>query len=150
VWVETVRSLALWVGRVVFINGHGGNAVTLYTAVVQLRAEGHDVVWTCCGVPGGDAHAGRTETSVMLHLAPADVRMDEAVVGETRPPATVMPELIARGVRAVSPSGVLGDPTGASAEEGAEVVAAMVSAAVCRIARGDVDDRGHPVREVRV
>lgn len=150
VLVETVRSLALWAGRVVFVNGHGGNAATLATAVVQLRGEGHNVAWTSCAVPGGDAHAGRTETSVMLHLAPDDVRMDEAVVGETRELAAVIQELIARGVRAVSPSGVLGDPTGASAEEGAELLAAMVSTTVHRIARGDVDARGRMVTEVRV
>ncbi|MGW0949198.1 mycofactocin biosynthesis peptidyl-dipeptidase MftE [Streptomyces sp. NPDC002623] len=148
VLVETVRSLALWAGRVVFVNGHGGNVATLGTTVAQLRAEGHDVAWTCCDVPGGDAHAGRTETSVMLHVAPAEVRIDAAVAGETRPLAAVMPELIAHGVRAVSPSGVLGDPTGASAGEGAGIVAAMVSTTVRRITRGHVDGRGRLVDPV--
>ncbi|MFG2730386.1 mycofactocin biosynthesis peptidyl-dipeptidase MftE [Streptomyces canus] len=143
--VEMVRSLSLWAGRVVFVNGHGGNIRTLDAAVGRLRAEGHDVAWTGCGVPGGDAHAGRTETSVMLHLAPRDVRLDAAVTGDIRPLSVLMPDLVARGVRAVSPSGVLGDPTGASAEEGREVVESMVSATVRRIAAGAVDTRGRLV-----
>ncbi|WP_155054598.1 mycofactocin biosynthesis peptidyl-dipeptidase MftE [Streptomyces blattellae] len=146
--VESVRSLSLWAGRVVFVNGHGGNTVTLDTAVARLRAEGHDVAWTGCGVPGGDAHAGRTETSVMLHLAPRDVRMDAAVAGDTRPVSALMPDLVAHGVRAVSPTGVLGDPTGASAEEGRRAMELMVSLAVGRIAAGVADSRGRLVDPV--
>lgn len=143
--VEMVRSLSLWAGRVVLVNGHGGNTASLATAVPRLRAEGHEVAWTGCGFPGGDAHAGRTETSVMLHLAPQDVRMDAAVVGDTRPISTLMPDLVARGVRAISPSGVLGDPTGATAEEGRSTMDLMVSLTVRRILAGVVDGRGHLV-----
>ena len=54
----------------------------------------------------------------MLALAPAAVRLEAAEPGEVRPLATVIGELRANGVAAVSPNGVLGDPTGASAEEG--------------------------------
>lgn len=139
---ETVRSLALWAGRVVFVNGHGGNTVALDAAVGRLRAEGHDVAWTGCGVPYGDAHAGFTETSVMLHLAPDLVVRSDAVTGNTRPLAELMPELVAHGVRAVSPSGVLGDPAGASAEEGREIVRAMTASTVRRVGAGLVDSRG--------
>ncbi|WP_244217109.1 mycofactocin biosynthesis peptidyl-dipeptidase MftE [Streptomyces carpinensis] len=142
VLVETVRSLSLWAGRIVFVNGHGGNVPTLDAAVGQLRDEGHDVAWLGCETPGSDAHAGRTETSVMLHLAPGDVRLPEAVVGDTRPLAVLMPELMTRGVRAVSPSGVLGDPTGATAMEGRALFESMVSTAVRRIAVGRLDTRG--------
>ena len=143
VLVELVRSLSLWAGSVVFVNGHGGNAPTLGSVVPQMRAEGHEVAWTGCGVPGCDAHAGRTETSLMLHLAPQDVRMDMAVAGDTRPIGTLMPELIAHGVRAVSPSGVLGDPAGASADEGRRLMDLMVAVTVRRIDAGVTDDRGH-------
>ncbi|WP_241778638.1 mycofactocin biosynthesis peptidyl-dipeptidase MftE [Streptomyces sp. AcH 505] len=145
--VETVRSLSLWAGRIVFVNGHGGNVPTLDQAVGRLRAEGHDVAWTLCAPPGSDAHAGRAETSVMLHLVPDEVRVEAATAGDTRPLAEIMPELIAHGVRAVSPNGVLGDPTGASAEEGAALLDAMVASAVRRIARFRVDARGRLTEE---
>ncbi|MEV7422021.1 mycofactocin biosynthesis peptidyl-dipeptidase MftE [Streptomyces sp. NPDC091212] len=140
--VEMVRSLGRWAGRVVFVNGHGGNVVTLDAALGQARAEGHDVAWTGCDVPGGDPHAGRTETSVMLHLAPERVRLAAAVVGDVRPLTELMPELMAHGVRAVSASGVLGDPTGATAEEGRRTTETMVSAALRRITAHTVDSRG--------
>ena len=142
VLVETVRSLALWAGRVVFVNGHGGNVPTLDAAVGRMRAEGHDVAWAGCEAPGGDAHAGFTETSVMLHLAPHLVRPFGGVRGDDRPLPDLMPELVARGVRAVSPSGVLGDPAGASAEEGRRIAAAMVASLTGRIACGRADERG--------
>ncbi|MEV5831239.1 mycofactocin biosynthesis peptidyl-dipeptidase MftE [Spirillospora sp. NPDC052242] len=142
VLVETVRSLALWAGRVVFVNGHGGNTAALDAAVGRMRAEGHDAGWVGCGVPGGDAHAGFTETSVMLHLAPELVRSSRAVAGDTRPIAELLPELVARGVREVSPSGVLGDPAGASAERGREIVDAMTASTVHRIHAWRADARG--------
>ncbi|MBE1536655.1 mycofactocin biosynthesis peptidyl-dipeptidase MftE [Actinomadura algeriensis] len=142
VLVEIVRSLALWAGRVVFVNGHGGNAAALDAAAGRMRAEGHDAGWVGCGVPGADAHAGFTETSIMLYLAPELVRESRAVAGDTRPIAELMPELVARGVRAVSPSGVLGDPAGASAERGRELVDAMAAAAARRIGGGRADARG--------
>ncbi|MFJ9629380.1 mycofactocin biosynthesis peptidyl-dipeptidase MftE [Streptomyces sp. NPDC101175] len=142
VLVESVRSLSLWAARIVLVNGHGGNTATLGATVRLLRAEGHDVAWTDCSAPGGDAHAGRTETSVMLHLAPEHVRLSAAVTGDTRPLSALLPELMAHGVRAVSPSGVLGDPTGATATEGRTTVDAMVATAVRRITAWGVDDRG--------
>lgn len=142
VLVETVRSLGLWAGRTVFVNGHGGNVPTLGAALGRMRVEGHDTGWVPCGVPGADPHAGRTETSVMLHLAPELVRLDRAVAGDTRPLAELMPELLAGGVRAVSPSGVLGDPAGASAAEGRRIVDAMVAGAVRRIRCGRADAHG--------
>ncbi|XVQ15791.1 mycofactocin biosynthesis peptidyl-dipeptidase MftE [Spirillospora sp. CA-255316] len=140
--VETVRSLALWAGRVVFVNGHGGNVASLDAAVSRMRAEGHGTAWAGCEFPGGDAHAGATETSVMLHLAPRLVRPFGAVTGDSRPLAALMPDLIAHGVRAVSPSGVLGDPAGATAEEGRRIVEAMVASVAARIDGGRVDARG--------
>ncbi|MFI6402391.1 mycofactocin biosynthesis peptidyl-dipeptidase MftE [Streptomyces sp. NPDC050548] len=142
VLVEAVRSLSLWAARIVLVNGHGGNTATLATAVRLLRAEGHDVAWTGCSPPGGDAHAGRTETSLMLHLAPEHVRLESAATGDTRPLSVLLPELMAHGVRAVSPSGVLGDPRGASAAEGRTTMDTMVSTTVRRITAWTVDDRG--------
>lgn len=121
--IELARSVKTWAPRVVFVNGHGGNVSTLVSAVAQLTDEDHEVMWVACGVAGQDAHAGREETSMMLHLHPEDVRMDKAEVGVTESLTTLLPQLQAGGVQAISPNGVLGDPTGASAEEGAELLA---------------------------
>ncbi|BDZ52132.1 putative mycofactocin system creatinine amidohydrolase family protein MftE [Frondihabitans sucicola] len=132
--VETVRSLDLWAGRVVFVNGHGGNVVTVRRVVAEMRAEGHDVDWAPCVLPGGDAHAGLTETSLMLHLRPGDVRIDLAEPGESAPLEEILPLMTRSGVRAVSPNGILGDPTGASAAQGREFLATMVDGVVRRLA----------------
>ncbi len=120
VLVELGRHASLHWPAMLLVNGHGGNAAAIGDAARQLRAEGRQChVWhTGAALPGCDAHAGRTETSVLLALAPGDVRLAAAAPGETRPVTAIMPELRARGVRAVSPNGVLGDPTGASAAEG--------------------------------
>ena len=85
VLVELGRSAGAWASRLVFVNGHGGNLPTVAEAAVQLRAEGRDVAWSGCVVPGGDAHAGRTETSILLALDPSVVRLDAAEVGNTAP-----------------------------------------------------------------
>ncbi|MFI5662773.1 mycofactocin biosynthesis peptidyl-dipeptidase MftE [Streptomyces sp. NPDC051684] len=146
VLVEAMRSLSLWAGRVVLVNGHGGNVTTLDAACTQLRHEGHDVAWLGCAPPDGDAHAGRTETSIMLHLAPDDVRLSQAAPGDTRPLSELLPRLMAHGVRGVSPNGVLGDPTGATAEEGRGLVEAMVSNAARLVTTGRTDPRGRLLR----
>jgi creatinine amidohydrolase len=117
VLLELVRSADAFAG-VVLVNGHGGNASTVDRAHSRLTAEGRRVMaWSPHG-GGGDAHAGRTETSLMLALSPSSVPMDRAEPGATEPLASLLPRLMADGVGAVSPNGVLGDPTGASADEG--------------------------------
>lgn len=123
--VEVGRSIFRWSGRVVFVNGHGGNARALVDAVTLLRYEGRDAAWFACAVPGADAHAGRTETSLLLHLAPDAVRLSAAEPGNTEPVETLMPRLRDEGMRGVAPNGVLGDPTGASADEGCDLLAGM-------------------------
>ncbi|MGY1630808.1 mycofactocin biosynthesis peptidyl-dipeptidase MftE [Geodermatophilus sp. SYSU D01186] len=140
--VEYGRSACRWAGRLVLVNGHGGNLDALRTAGRRLRDEGRDVAWFPCGVPGADAHAGRTETSVMLHVEPALVRTDRAVAGDTTPIAELLPRLRAEGVREVSPTGVLGDPAGASAEEGAELLATMAARLGAAVRAWDVDPTG--------
>jgi mycofactocin precursor peptide peptidase len=141
VLVETVRSLACWAARTVFVNGHGGNVRALDDAVTQMRAEGHDVAWVSCAFPG-DAHAGRSETSVMLALAPHDVRLTAAAAGNTRPLAELMPRLVRDGVRPVSPNGVLGDPAGANPREGSDLLDTLVAATIRRLTAYAPDRRG--------
>ena len=140
--VEYGRSAGRWAGRVLVVNGHGGNLDALRAAVPLLRAEGRNVAWFACGMPGGDAHAGRTETSLMLHVEPDRVRRDRAVAGETAPIRPLLPRLRAEGVRAVSPTGVLGDPAGASRAEGAAMLAELAARLVSAAHAWDVDGAG--------
>jgi creatinine amidohydrolase len=123
--VEIGRSAGRWAERVVFVNGHGGNVEPVSDAVALLRSEGREVRWVACGVAPSDAHAGRTETSILLHLAPEAVRAERQEPGDLRPLQEILPTLRQYGVAAVSSNGVLGDPTGASAREGAELLQAM-------------------------
>lgn len=135
VLVELGRSAGRWVRRTVFVNGHGGNLEALRAAAELLRAEGRDVLTYSCAppralCPAPDAHAGRTETSIMLALAPELVQLELAEAGNTAPLADLLPAMRAGSVRAVTENGVLGDPAGATAAEGEALLAAMVDALV--------------------
>jgi creatinine amidohydrolase len=130
---EALTSCLIELGRhasrdwpaLLLVNGHGGNAAAITAAIGRLRYEGRAAhVWHA-GLPGGDAHAGRSETSVMLALDPGAVRLEAAEAGETRPASQIMAVLREQGVRAVSGNGVLGDPAGASAAEGQELLARL-------------------------
>jgi mycofactocin system creatininase family protein len=145
VLVEYGRSACRWAGRLLVVNGHGGNWDAVRTAVPQLRAEGRDVAWFPLAVRGADAHAGRTETSLMLHVEPAGVREDEAEAGATAPLRELLPRMRAEGVRAVSPNGVLGDPAGASAGEGAELLADLAGRLAAAVRAWRVDPTGRLV-----
>ncbi|GAA1949233.1 mycofactocin biosynthesis peptidyl-dipeptidase MftE [Nocardioides panacihumi] len=133
VLVELARSLTVWAAQVVFVNGHGGNLDALEAAVTLLRAEGRHVSWLPCATPGGDLHAGRSETSLMLRLDPTRVRLNLAEAGNTGSLRELLPRLRAGGVAAVSANGVLGDPVGASAAEGEQLLRRMVSDAYDRV-----------------
>jgi len=124
--LELVRSLTLWSGRVLLVNGHGGNVGCLPSVTAELAREGRRADWIPCSPRGGDAHAGHTETSLMLHLAPELVDLKRAEAGNTTPVAQLMPAMLAGGVGAVAPNGVLGDPTTATAEEGARLFEELV------------------------
>jgi len=126
VLVELVRSLTRWCPRVVLVIGHGGNADAVRTAVATLTPEGRHVLPWFAAVPGGDAHAGRTETSLMLAVAPDRVRPGPWLAGQTAPLEELWPRLRTESVRAVSPIGVLGDPNGATAAEGERLLDALV------------------------
>lgn len=125
VLVELGRSAAATFERMLLLSAHGGNAEPVARAVATLRSEGRDVrAWSPSF--GGDAHAGRTETALLLHLRPQVVRTGRMVAGETAPLAELLPALRAGGVAGVSPNGVLGDPTGATADEGGQLLATAV------------------------
>ena len=84
--------------------------------------------------PARDAHAGRTETAIQLALDPGRVRLSRAEAGNRTPIAELMPLLRAAGVRAASGNGVLGDPSGASAAEGAGLLAALTEDLLAAVA----------------
>jgi mycofactocin precursor peptide peptidase len=133
--VEYGRSSTCWAHRVVFVNGHGGNVDALRRAVSLLRSEGRDVGWCPCVASGGDAHAGHTETSVLLHISPAEVRTDQLLAGNEAPLRELLPSMRKGGVAAVSPIGVLGNPTTATAVEGRRIFTEMVDDCERRIDR---------------
>jgi mycofactocin system creatininase family protein len=122
--VEVVRSADAFAG-VVVVSGHGGNHDALCRARATATAEGRRLLVWAPSIPGGDAHAGRTETSLMLHLRPGSVDEAAAAAGNTTDLATLLPELRAHGVAALSPNGVLGDPAGATASEGEVLLARL-------------------------
>src|SRR3954469_2070794 len=140
--VEYGRSACRWAARVLVVNGHGGNLDALVAAGSVLRSEDRDLAWFPCGIPGGDAHAGRSETSLMLHVEPEGVLGERTLGGETAPIASLLRRLRAEGVRAVSPTGVLGDPAGATAEEGAALLRVLADRVVAAATAWDADATG--------
>jgi len=128
--IELVRS-ADWSQGVVFVNGHGGNATAMARAGDTLTQEPRRTLVWWPSMPGGDPHAGHVETSLMLALAPDEVRLDRAVAGPVPAPA----ELVRAGVQPLSPSGVLGDPTRASVEEGRRLFDELAEQLLAAVAR---------------
>lgn len=142
--VELIRSASEWRG-VLLVTTHGGNAPILMRAVELLQGESRwvdlwyptratfqdagyrwEIDFNQRGIFSPDLHAGRTETSIMLALSPDQVRMDLAAPGFVGEDPQALRTLVREGVIALSESGVLGDPSGASAEEGCLLLAAMI------------------------
>ncbi len=155
------RSLALLPARrLVFLNGHGGNSSLLNVICRKLRLE-HDLLTFLMhpAVPpdqggasapselGMGVHGGADETSIMLHLRPdlVDMSLAEANI----PEALAHNEFVKFGGRVTfgwmsndfGPSGVIGDPTGATAEAGRahfEGAVAALGDALAEVARFDL------------
>ena len=130
VLIELVRS-ADWADGVVLVNGHGGNLAAVRQAVGVLTAERRRVLSWWPAVEDGDLHAGFTETSILLALRPELVRTDLAVSG----PQPSVGDLAAQGVHTLSPTGVLGDPTGATAEDGRQLLERLTGDLVATVGR---------------
>jgi creatinine amidohydrolase len=96
VLVELARS-ADWSAGLVLVNGHGGNRHAVDAAVGTIVDEGRAVLAWWPAVPDGDAHAGVTETSLMLALAPAAVEApfdqggDASARSPERPETALLP-----------------------------------------------------------
>lgn len=119
--LELVRSASATFSRTLLICAHGGNLEPVRRVEQRLRDEGRDVRaffprWA------SDAHAGHAETSLMLAIDPSLVRLERAEAGVTAPLTEILPQLTDRGVREVSSNGVLGDPAGASLQDGEQLL----------------------------
>ena len=139
--VDLGRSVAMTPARkLVFLNGHGGNVARLQVALRELRRRsGLQTFFMGYPVPAGDGddgpdelgmgiHGGHGETSLMLHLRPDLVDLSRA---ERHVPEhlTAFPRIGFHSTPVIlgwlsddfDPSGVIGDPTAATAERGAEI-----------------------------
>jgi creatinine amidohydrolase len=137
VLTELGRSATQTFDAMLFVSAHGGNAEPVGRAVARLRAESRDISlfqprWS------GDAHAGAPETALQLVLRPEAVRMDRACKGDRRPLPELLPILRRDGVRGVTGTGVLGDPTTATAERGRQLLDDLAAALVAHV------DAWHP------
>jgi creatinine amidohydrolase len=127
--------------KVFILNGHGGNDTPLRAALRELKSAVPQTqfvfasYWTLAAntlrevresQPGGLGHACEMETSIMLHLHPARVKMERAV--RDGPPHTdpyrkadmqyARPVAFVNEFHEVTQSGVIGHPDLASAEKG--------------------------------
>jgi len=127
----------------VVINGHGGNAASLHFAAQMINRDTH--IFTC--VDSGetsdldiealiqtpnDVHAGEIETSTALANRPELVRMKHARKSVPRFTSRYLDfsskrsvDWYARTAR-ISASGVMGDPTQATAEKGRRIWEIMI------------------------
>jgi creatinine amidohydrolase len=117
------------VEKAVIVNGHGGNTGILHEVAGQLSREGtlYTVVWMWTDAyPDEDDHAGKNETSFMLHLEPDLV--GEPVQGDVDEWGKfVNGTMVAQYTHEFTENGVAGDATEATADHGEEFFEECVS-----------------------
>jgi creatinine amidohydrolase len=147
-----VRQVAEWAAtsgltRLLFVNAHFGNAASLSVATDHLRLFRPDLQvgfvnwWTCdptvateSVLDGDDLHANRSETSVMLALAPELVHQDRLATSDDDDRTG---DLVFRYTAAsLSRNGVTGRPSEATTELGTKLVELTVAAIAERVERG--------------
>ncbi|MHA1168521.1 MAG: creatininase family protein [Candidatus Hodarchaeales archaeon] len=139
--------------RIIFIPSHGGNFVPLQEVTTVLQEEHSDVeiismtdlaefidvlnaVSSKFGVTSEEAgaHAGETETSIMLALKGELVKKERFQTGYTGPMGSEETQLLFEdGMPALSSIGVLGDPVKATAEKGSIYLETIVDYLVDKI-----------------
>jgi len=146
--VDLGRSVASTPARtIVFLNGHGGNTALLQVANRELRRRFGLRTFTMPagrqgagrGVDGEPdelglgIHAGWAETSTVMHLRPdlVDLALGERNVPESVAASTLLgfhskPVTFGWLSDDFGPTGVIGDPTGSTAEAGARIFAGHV------------------------
>jgi len=133
--IEIGRSMGPEFMGLIIVSAHGGNFSSVERAIGVLQGEGRQALAWSPVVPDGDAHAGHVETSLILALAPGQARMDLARPGRTEPLSAIIADLKNKGVRAVAPNGVLGDPTHATPEEGRRLWDYLTDQLSCAVER---------------
>lgn len=139
--------------RILIADGHGSNMPILDLVARRTILESDALcgcfIWPSLAakvinelrespVPGGMAHACELETSVYLHLDGPRVQMDKAVKEMNVPPSRFIwldlmqgsPVLLMDHWTRFSRSGVVGDPTLATAEKGRRIFDAVVAALI--------------------
>ncbi|MCX6516485.1 MAG: mycofactocin biosynthesis peptidyl-dipeptidase MftE [Actinobacteria bacterium] len=121
--VVAICRSASWSQGVCIVNGHGGNADALARISSALTYEKiRHSIWSLPSYDGSDMHAGHTETSVMLYVAPGKVQTDRIERGTIGDASALVTQMRTSGVAGVSANGVLGDPTTATSEHGIAVM----------------------------
>ena len=121
--VVAICRSASWAQGICIVNGHGGNADALASITSALTYENiRHSMWSLPSYEGADMHAGHTETSVMLHVAPAKVQTDLIAPGTVGDASSLVAQMRTSGVAGVSANGVLGNPTTATSEHGVAVM----------------------------
>jgi creatinine amidohydrolase/Fe(II)-dependent formamide hydrolase-like protein len=130
--------------KIVIINGHGGNAPAINHAAQMINRDARIFVCVDTGETSdvdiyrfietpNDVHAGEIETSTSLAVRPHLVRMERAEKSVPEFSSRYLDFTGKRGVnwyaftQRISPSGILGDPTRASAEKGEKIWEMMVA-----------------------
>jgi creatinine amidohydrolase len=145
--VDCARRMVAWgARRLVVLSAHGGNGRALAMTEERLRRELPELaLW----IPDASAifaetvravaaregipveaiglHAGEWETSELLRLCPELVRMERAAPGYTGDMDAGLARLVAAGTRALTPTGVVGDPRPANADRGERYLAAQTA-----------------------
>ena len=137
---QVVLEVSRWalmsgVRRLLMFSGHATNAPSLGSAVLQLRYEAPQARFRQMGIwevsprvtalycrDGADVHANRGETSLLMHAAPHLVRPDSVFDVADVTPGRIWSYDMTR----TTPTGVVGRPTEASAEDGKLMAAALV------------------------
>ena len=136
--------------KLVIVNGHATNGPPCQSAILQLRHELPDLRARFVSIfdltpaiaeryteDAPDFHANEAETSMLLHLAEAQVRLERAVDEADR----TVDRVLSYPMPAVTRSGVVGTPSAASPERGAALVEQLVAAMadLLRRARAEQD-----------
>jgi creatinine amidohydrolase len=106
---------------------HGGVRVIAYTDILgYIEAMMAAAATAGLHAPETDAHAGGLETSQMLYvLGEERISFPPDLEGYVAAEPGWMEELHARGMKALSPNGILGRPAGATAGAGEAICAAL-------------------------